>query len=454
MSKASTSAPRWEWQGNEGRSFHFTTFSCSGKATISVIKLNSKAVSATIRPDRIGLGTIASTSIAGGKQVKFTIDRSRKISVEFNDDPKNRNALMIFADTLEDAKDVPRQSSANVYTVNSSDSLVVPVGKNIVYFSPGVYNIKYWRVPGTVDQIYIAGGAYVRGYMLANRTNKSLKINGRGIISNDQWPFHYPEVGDPHISVSGGWYKTIVINGGKGHLIEGITMIEGTAFNLVIAADSSVAKNLKIQGFRYNNDGITIAGKNDVISNCFINVGDDGIIANGSGNYKIENCIFWHLRGGSCIQLGWRPHAINGNNLIENCDIIHAEWGIPQTQNSGFLNYMGSVSGTPGLKMENFIIQNIYFDTEVLKIIDIRMDRGATRSPLNINNFLFKNINVKVPVNHPSYSVYFSGLNASYKLSDIKFEKFYINGILINQSNYQQNGYFKIGPFVDPLIFR
>lgn len=454
VSSASTDSTQWEWQGQEGKSFHFTTFSFSGTATVSVTKLNSTATAATLRPGRAGLGTVPAATVTGGKEISFTISESKKISVEFNDDPGLQKALMIFADTLEQVADIPQPEASNVYSVNPLDTLIVPSGKTIVYFGPGVYNIQYWRVPATVAQVYISGGAYVRGYIGANRVGaSSLKINGRGIISNDQWGFHYPEVGDPHNPVSTGWYKSIVISGGKKHTVEGITMIDGTSFNLVLAGDSCEARNLKIHGFRYNNDAITIAGARAVINDCFIRVGDDGIVANGSRDYDIRNCIFWHLRGGSCIQLGWRPHNINGTNIIAGCDVIHAEWIAPQTQNSGFINYMGDGAGNPNVTMENFTVENIYFDTEVLKIIDIRMNRGGTVYPLNVKNFLFRNIHAKIPADHPSFSIYFNGRDTANKISGFRFNEFYINNILMTPANYQSNDYFKIGTFVDPLVF-
>ena len=454
VSRASTGAPLWEWQGQEGKTFHFTTFSFSGTATITVTKLGSTAGSATLRPDRLGLGTVSTTSVTGGKQITFTLSQSRKISVEFDDDAGNQHALMIFADPLEEVSDIPDSTAANVYKVSSVDTLIVPAGKTIVYFGPGVYNIHYWRIPATVSQVYISGGAYVRGYIGANRatTTLSLKINGRGIISNDLWYFHYPKVTPPYDPVSTDWYKSIVISGGKKHSVEGITLIDGTAFNLVLSCDSSLAKNLKIHGFRYNNDGITLAGSDATVTDCFIRVGDDGILTNGSKNFKIDKCVFWHLRGGSCIQLGWRPHNINGTNLIENCDVIHAEWVLPQTQNSGFINYMGNVSGNSNVAIENFVVQDIYFDTEVLKLIDLRIDRGI-KYPINIRNFLFKNIHAKIPSTHPSFSSYFNGYDATNKESNLRFNNFYINGTLLNQTNHTDSGYFKRGNYADPLIF-
>jgi hypothetical protein len=454
VSRASTGTPLWEWQGQEGKTFHFTTFSFSGTASITVTKLGSTAASATLRPDRVGPGTVSTTSVTGGKQVTFTLSQSRKISVEFDDDAGNQHALMIFADPLEAATDIPDSTASNVYKVSTLDTLIVPAGKTIVYFAPGVYNIQYWRIPATVSQVYISGGAYVRGYIGASRatTTLSLKINGRGIISNDLWAFHYPKLGPPNDPVSADWYKSIVISGGKKHTIEGITLVDGTAFNVVLSCDSSLAKNLKIHGFRYNNDGITLAGADATVTDCFIRVGDDGILANGSKNYKIDKCVFWHLRGGSIIQLGWRPHNITGTNLIENCDVIHAEWVLPQTQNSGFINYMGNISGNPNVAIENFTVKDIYFDTEVLKLIDLRVDRG-TKFPINIRNFLFKNIHAKIPLTHPSFSSYFNGYDATNKLSNIRFNEFYINGTLINQANHADSGYFKRGNYADPLIF-
>jgi hypothetical protein len=453
VSRAGTDTA-WEWQGNEGKSFHFTTFSFSGTATVSVTKLGSTATSATLRPDRAGLGTVATSTVTGGKMISFTLSGPKKISVEFNDDPGLRKALMIFADTLELPADQPDPEAANVFSVNPLDTLIVPSGKTIVYFGPGVYNIHYWRVPETVTQVYISGGAYVRGYIGANRTTAGpLKVNGRGIISNDLWSFHYPEVADPHNPVSTGWYKSLVLSGGKKHIVEGITMIDGTSFNLVLAGDSCQARNLKIHGFRYNNDAITVAGAQVTIRDCFIRVGDDGIVANGSRDYDIQQCVFWHLRGGSCIQLGWRPHNINGTNLIADCDVIHAEWVLPQTQNSGFLNYMGDGAGNSNVTMENFTVKDIYFDTEVLKLIDIRMNRGGTVYPLNVKNFLFKNIHAKIPSGHTSYSIYFNGKDTGNKVSGMRFNEFYINDVLLTTANHAALGHCRVTTYADPLIF-
>lgn len=453
VSRASVDTPRWEWQGQEGKSFHFTTFSFTGTVMVEVTKLHSGASAATIRPNRIGLGTVSATTVPEGKKITLTVSQPGKIAVEFDDDPVYMQPLMIFADPPEQSADVPDTSTAVVFKATPQDSLVVPHGANTVYFGPGVYNIGLWRVPVTVNQVYISGGAYIRGYISANRASAAaLKINGRGILSNDGWPFHYPEIGSPQNPVSSGWYKSILISGGKGHLVEGITMIDGTAFNILLACDSAMVRNVNIHGFRYNNDGITAAGPNIHILNCFIRVGDDGIVLNGSGNFEIKNCVFWHLRGGSIIQLGWRPHNMNGYNLITDCDVIHAEWILPQTQNSGFINYMGNIGDNPEARITGFVVRNIHFDTEVLKIIDIRMNRGRN-NPLTISNFLFENIYAKIPAGLPGYTVFLNGGDSTHVIDSFRFVNFNINGTLINDANYRDSGYFKIGNFVRPLSF-
>lgn len=453
VSRASVDSARWEWQGQEGKSFHFTTFSFTGTVTIEVTKLHSAAAAATIRPDRIGLGTVPAKAVPAGKKVVFTISRPGKIAVEFDDDPAYMQPLMIFADPPEHEADVPDTSATAVFVVTPKDSIVVPRNVNTVYFAPGVYNTGLWRVPANVNQVYISGGAYVSGYIMADRTSTAaLKINGRGILSNDRWPFHYPEIGSPRNPVSAGWYKSIVINGGKGHLVEGITMIDGSAFNILLACDSAMVRNVNIHGFRFNNDGITAAGRNIYIRNCFISVGDDGIVLNGSGNFEIKDCVFWHLRGGSIIQLGWRPHNMNGHNLVTDCDILHAAWKLPQTQNSGFINYMGDIGDKPEARITGFTVRNIYFDTEVMKIIDIRMNRGRNH-PLAVSNFLFENIYAKIPAGLPGYAVFLNGADSTHTIDSFRFVNFHINGIPINNTNYRDDGYFKVGNFVRALSF-
>lgn len=463
VSKTPIGVTSWEWAKQENKTFNYTTFSFRGKVSVEVIKINSKSSSAILRPSINGDRSITCTKQGEDRTIKFTIKEPGKFSVEFDDDPNNKDALMIFADAIESTAIVPDSNMHNIFYVDTSlyeKPIKVDEKASIIYFKPGIYNIGLFNVPAYVNQIYISGGAFVRGYIYAKRTNNQLplKINGRGILSNDVWPFRFPIINDKnspnwYYSISKDWYKSIRIEGGKKHLIEGITLVDGTSFNIIVHADSSIITNVKIHGFRYNNDGITISGANHLIDECFFHLSDDAISLGEMKSIVIKNCIFWQLSG-SCIQFGWYPHSMNGQNIIENCHIIHAEWKNSAEQNAGFINAINFSNPSPNSMVENFLIQNIFFDTDVIRIIDIRMNRPNSKQPNQFKNFYFKNIRALVSPENNNPAIYLNGYDSQHMISNFHFEDIYINNVLINTNNYSEKGYFKIGDYTEKIQFK
>lgn len=454
--------PSWEWGKQAEKQFHFTSFSLTGPAIVDVVKYNCSAQSATIRSN-FGSNRIVETSGGVEKKISFSLIGPSKISVEFDDDKKNNNILMIFADSLEDISSKPVEGTRKLLKVKSGDNFLslkrelANSSKSVVYFPPGVYDIGYWDVPKSVSHIYISGGAFINGYIHASRDNNTpLIINGRGVISSYRYPFHYPDTGDIRDSKFGGsrkWYKTIEINGGRNHVIEGLTLIDGSAFYILLNANNSVVKNVKINGFRYNNDGITISGFNITVDDCFLRVNDDAVVLKGKGSYKVKRCIFWQLKGGSCIQLGWYPQTISGKNVIEDCDVLHAEWDDPRSANIGFLNAMNFSNATPHSVVENFVIQNIYIQTEVLRIIDIRMNRNGNKQPNSFRNFFFRNIYAKIPVKSNDKAIYLNGFDQARCINNFIFLDFYINGIKLVNRTSKFPFFFDAGEFIYNVRF-
>ncbi len=422
-----------------GKTFNYTVFSFSGPVDIEVTKLGSRASSAVLRPDRLGLGTVGSKTSARGSTVRFRLTKPAKVSVEFDDDAILKDAMLIFADSLESGSDVPQLSAPDVFVVSGDQAPgELPAGKTTVYFPPGVFKIGYWQIPPSVRQVYLAGGAFVRGYFSANRSSAGpIKINGRGILSNDVYPFHYPDE-EPKSANSSKWYKAIGITGGKGHLIEGLTLVDGSSFFIMTNCDNTVVKNVNINGFRLNNDGITLAGEYNTVSNCFIRTNDDAISV-GKGNLTIRDCVFWQLVDGSIIQLGWYTHNIGGNNVVTNCDVIHAEWTAENTGNLGFITAMMSSSkyskGDSATAIENFEISNIYFDTKVEKFININpqphwLKRDTLLHPYSFRNFNVHDIHLKTNTGKKEPLNYIQAFDAAHPLNGFQFGGIYINGQL------------------------
>jgi hypothetical protein len=421
-----------------GKTFNFSIFSFSGPVNIKVAKLGSGADFATVRPARAGIGKLRCQAGAGNAVVSFNVDKPCKLSIEFSDDDANNNPLMIFADSVEDKNMVPDKQSNTVFLADDSLSLQnIPADKTVVYFAPGVHNIGRFKIPSRISQVYISGGSFIRGYLYADRKNgKPLTINGRGILSQNSFPFHYPDA-NPANSNSSAWYKAIELTGGSGHLIEGITLIDGTAFYIYLGANNSTISNININGFKFNNDALTLIGNYINVKNCFFRDNDDAIVLYTS-NLKVDNCIFWQLNN-SIIQLGWRPHSM-ANNVVSNCDVIHAEWTSGLQENSGFITAMNALKGQEqqGAVIQNFTISNIYFDTPVTKFLDIRGDRKwgrqdknsytPTDKPWIYKNFNFKNIYFHSNSNNDSNLIQIAGFNQDNPITNFNFSNIFVDG--------------------------
>ena len=426
-----------ELGGQFGKTFNFTTFSFQGKIEVEVTKLNSTANSAIIRPTRLIPEPINAVTGSEGSTVKFSLDNPAKLSIEFNDDPGLTDGCMVFADPLENTSLIPDMTSANVGIVTDSSSLKTASGKQIIVFKPGTLNIGYWEVPLSVKQIYFSGGSYIVGYVHALRdTLNPLVINGKGILSNTGYPYWYPKSDVNKVKP----YIALYIEGGKNNLISDMTICDGTNANIFLKGKNSTINNVKIHGFRLTNDGITPVSSNFLtVTNCFIHVNDDAVVLYGS-NFTMSNCTFWQLGGGSILQLGWGPNTIRGNNLISFCDVIHAEWK-HTNRNAGFVSAMNMVDN-PNAKnsiVQNFTFKNIYFDTDIDRLIDIQMEGSRNKQPVDYENFRFENIyflNKQTNNNSLVYLRDFHDSVSSFK--NFVFKNIVINGKTVTSDDPQQ----------------
>lgn len=431
-----------------GKTFNFSVFSFTGAVRIKITKVGSSANYAVVRPNRVMIGKLSCIKSAGNTTVSFTLAKPGKFSVEFDDDTSYNDPLMIFADSLEDPANVPGKLAGNTFLATDSVSLKnIPANKNIVYLQPGVIDIGHFRVPPQVTQIYIAGGAFVRGYIYGDRRNgQSLMINGRGVLSQDIYPFHYPDT-NPANTSSRFWYKAIEINGGSGHYIEGITLIDGSAYYINLNANNAIIDNVNVNGFKFNNDAFTLTGNYISVKRCFIRDNEDAIVLY-SSNLTINNCVFWQLKN-TIIQLGWRPHSMK-NNSISNCDVLHIEWSKPADENSGFITAMNALKtdNQQASIIENFTISDIYFDTPIEKFIDIGGDRKwgkknknaytANDQPWVYKDFTFKNLHFQNN-NGTGNLFHLNGFSPDNPISNFNFSKIFMNGTKVSDERIFNN---------------
>lgn len=284
---------------------HWTTFSFDGRVTIEIVRLNGAAADAEIRPlDRKLLPT------ASGARLAFTLDRPEKLYVKFPD--AEEDPLFIFADPPE--LNIPDRTDPRV-----------------IWFEAGrVHDIGERFSLKSGQTLYIPGGAYVRGSIVADNAS-DITVRGRGILSGLGYARRPGTAGIP--------YNTILFNGtGDRQLVEGITVTNPTHFCL-LSRGRLTTRNVKLFGWWHQTDGWG-GGDGSVIEDSFLKVNDDSVKLYGRDQIA-RRLVIWQQVNGAPFQLGWGGAGQRATNcLVEDIDLI-ANDAANKTQresNQAFLN--------------------------------------------------------------------------------------------------------------------
>ncbi|SCG37793.1 hypothetical protein [Micromonospora coxensis] len=339
------------WPVLTDRTFSWTTFSFAGTVTVQVTKIyGTGATDIQVTPRSYG---ITPTISDDGRTVTFTLDRPRKVSVNFrSDDNKDldlgseltrgqiedhqkqiRNGLMIFADPLEEAP--PTAGDPGVLSYTPATTLAQIQAADTIHFGRGVHDLNANPelvrtdnngVPMSVhldgvlplrdgQTVYLAGGSYVYGALNAVG-RRDVTIRGRGVLSGAKddrlmWKAtHLPMIDLRHM------------NRGSHAYIEGVTLVD-PPFHGMVTPPNTVIRDTKQIGWRTNNDGIR--SQNDtLVQNCFIKTADDFFYAFSTTN--ITGCVLWPMWNGATFMLGWGDYGGKGTRVVDN-DIINPEWG-------------------------------------------------------------------------------------------------------------------------------
>lgn len=204
---------------------------------------------------------------------------------------------------------------------------------NVIYFEPGYHEISkednYTIELKDNQTLYIAGGAYVKGFVSANGA-KNVKISGRGILG---------QFSDMQRQ------RSITLNDCDSINISGIiTNRNRDGWSGVIIN----SRNIEINNYKvvspaiWSTDGMNLVNSSNAhFNNCFFRAGDDNIAIKGMGesgiggkndedpktgrpneNILIENCIFWSDNNNGVV-IGQETKAAYYNNItFRNCDML------------------------------------------------------------------------------------------------------------------------------------
>ena len=310
-----------------------------------------------------------------------------------------------------DGKKGPLLLFANPKEVNPPK----PDDPGVIYFAPGIHTVG--RILVTNNQtLYLAGGAVVKGGVLARGEN--IRITGRGILDSSDYEWRRGPT--PHvISILGTNVE-----------VSGITIRGASHWTIVPRHSRNVTvRGVKLCGARVqNDDGINPCNSQNVlITDCFIRTDDDcvamkGLDFSGSNNnvehVTVENCILWCDRA-RIFLLGHESRAAFMRGItLRNLDIIHFSM-------TAFLLEPGEE-----MRLEDVTVKNVRIhgegQGELIRLRPVVNQYMRTKVPGAIRDVRFEDVTV---TGQPGpYRVQVLGADAKHDVQDVTFKSVQVLG--------------------------
>lgn len=402
--------PFGKWYDDHGGPYSFVNFDLKGSTKVRITAKFSLR-NTVIRPVEDGV----SFRMENDHTLILSLPGPCKLSIE----PNGKNGpLLLFANPLEE--NVPKPDSPGV-----------------IYFGPGTH--KPGKIVVTNNQtLYLAGGAVVKGGVLAQGNN--IRIAGRGILDSSDYEWR-----------KGPTPRVVAIQGTNID-ISGIT-IRGASHWAIVPLNSRhvTIRGVKLCGSRVqNDDGINPCNSQDVlITNCFIRTDDDCIAMKGVNSSSpdnnveritVENCILWCDRA-RIFLLGHESHANFMRNItLRNLEIIHFA-------KAPFLFEPGEEMTLENVRVENVRIHG-EGQNELIRLMPTVNRYMRNKVPGYIRDVCFSNITVS---GQPGmYHVQVSGADEKHTVQDVTFDHVEILGEKISATSEQ----LEEGPYTQRIRFQ
>ena len=396
-----------EW--DFGGPYSFANFDMDGRVTVRIVSKRSLRAT-VIRPESAELRL----KVIDEHTLTLSLDGPRKVSIE----PDGKQGpLLLFANPLE--TDAPKAGATNV-----------------IFFGPGLHKPDLITA-GDNQIVYLAGGAVVKGSIVARGMN--IHIRGRGILDGSDYEWRK----GPH-NVTVGIYGTNIT-------VSGITIRGSSHWTIVPRGSRHVTvRNVKICGSRVqNDDGINPCNSQDVlITDCFIRSDDDCVALKGldlktpDNNVEritVENCVLWCDRA-RIFLLGHESRAEFMRDVtLRHLDIIHFTM-------TPFLFEPGEDMRLEDIRVEDVRIHG-EGQAELIRLKPVINQYMQKKVPGFIRNVRFKNLAV---TGQPgAYGVKLAGADPEHDVRDVTFENVSILGTNLTRNAPQVS----IGPQVDEVRF-
>ena len=412
----------------------WTSFSFSGSVTVQVTN-SSPFTSARILPSHAQLAPIVN-----GNTVSFTLTQPGQFAVDFcttgttcteANDTNLGNPMLVFANPIDSTD--PDPTAANVLAV--APGLSVPSGagqpqlgaaQDTLYFGPGVYDLGLNPLTIASNQtVYLADGAYVKGFLEFAAGSARAAIRGRGILSGENLPKAQC------INTSSGCPDMVGSKGSTQNLlIQGITFIQSPFYNIQITGTGSAntIDNVKVIAWLGNSDGLQastgVQDPGSVIENSFVKNGDDSIKLTAS-NLLVKNCVIWKLNNAAAFEIGAAAFGNLSNITVQDSDVIRAEYSWPNTSDAIFSANQGGPGNLSNYTFNDIRIENA--DWQLFKIEVLPSNFGGSNTQLgSISNLSFTNIQATDAQKFPPI---FRGFDLAHAVSNVSFSNVVIGGV-------------------------
>ena len=384
-------------QWNYGGPYSFANFDLAGATEVRITSKRPLR-DIVVRPASAG----AQMRIEGENTLILSLPGPRKLSIE----PDGKQGpLLLFANPLEE--NPPK-----------------PDAPGVIYFGPGVHQVG--RILVTNNQtLYLAGGAVVKGGVLAQGQN--IRITGRGILDSSDYEWRRGPT--PHV---------ISIRGTNVE-VSGIT-VRGASHWTIVPRDSRqvTVRGVKLCGSRVqNDDGINPCNSQDVlITDCFIRTDDDCVALKGldfnapNSNVEritVENCTLWCDRA-RVFLLGHESRAPFMRGItLRNLDIIHFTM-------TAFLLEPGEE-----MRLEDMTVEDIRIhgegQGELVRLKPVVNQYMRNKVPGAIRDVRFRNVTVS---GKPGpYRVQIMGADEKHEVRGVSFDNVEILGAKLGADSQQ-----------------
>lgn len=401
------------------RSNHWASFAFDGQVSVTVRVKKGTIKKATLRPlsRKIPFEIIDNS-------VRLTLDRPVNLYVEI--EGLEREPLFLF----------PVKIDNNRPTAETDDTY---------YFGPGVHQIN--ELTMKKPNLYLAGGAYVKGNIRFDRSLKKAKIYGPGILSGIDYS-HEKE-----------WFwNNQLIQGRSGKMeleISDITLTDAPGANIVVSS-KLLAENLKILAWAACSDGIS-GGEHSTIRGCFLKTMDDNIHITRNGTRVYDTVHYLELYG-SAFVMGWNCISdtqdiyINGVDLIGDIDTFRNPAYPPKEKHYNHsmftLNNMKGKANGEGIHYHHLVAENVRTEIKNRITIAIQIKNSFSLKLPNgkietyneglghVSDLVFRNFTI---MEKPLCRMVFDGNGEKDgSIRNVTFENCRVAGELITEKNADQ----------------